>query len=359
MWQHAHAPYGPVFFDIAWVNAHVAHGVFTTAEGFRLVALAGVVLIGVSVPGLARSFGRDPSTAFALAALNPLVLLYLIGGMHNDAIMLGLLVAAVALARRGHPVLGLAVCALGAGVKVPCFLGVVFIAWDWAGPSASAFRRARYLVGSVAVAVSVMVLVSAASGFGWGWLWNLSDPGTVTSWLDPATGLGLAVSHLLHFVGAGSHTHVLVNEARALALLVAALIVCFLLSRTPTYGMARALGWSLLVVVLLGPIVWPWYETWGIVFLALATDVWSRRVVLVLSTVACFATVPAHVTASTTDIVGAVVGLAVVAGGVVSALREVRAVDAARAALGPTEPVWVTASADDGVAPGGGDDAGS
>ena len=147
LWQHAHAPYGPVFFDIARVNAHLSHGVFTTAEGFRLVALAGIVLVAVSVPGLARSFGCDPSAAFALAVLNPLVLLYLLGGMHNDAIMLGLLVAAVALARRGHPVLGLVVCALGAGVKVPCFLGVVFIAWDWAGASASAFRRARYLVG--------------------------------------------------------------------------------------------------------------------------------------------------------------------------------------------------------------------
>ncbi len=137
----------------------------------------------------------------------------------------------------------------------------------------------------------------------------------------------------------------------------AALIVCFLISRTHAYGMPRALGWSLLAIVFLGPIVWPWYETWGIVFLALAADAWSRRVVLVLSTVACFATVPAHVTASTTDIVGAVLGLAVVAGGVGSALREVRATQAALAARGPAEPVWVTAGDDDGGGPGGEDGA--
>ncbi len=63
--------------------------------------------------------------------------------------------------------------------------------------------------------------------------------------------------------------------------------------------MPRALGWSLLAVVFLGPMVWPWYETWGLVVLALAADTWSRRVVLVASSVACFATVPAHLHATT------------------------------------------------------------
>ena len=65
-------------------------------------------------------------------------------------------------------------------------------------------------------------------------------------------------------------------------------------------------------MVFLGPIVWPWYETWGLVLLGVAADVWSRRVVLVLSAVACFATVPAHVRATATDVVVAVVALLVV-----------------------------------------------
>ena len=51
-----------------------------------------------------------------------------------------------------------------------------------------------------------MAVVSAASGLGWAWLWNLSDPGKVTSWLDPATAVGLAISHVVHVVGARPHT---------------------------------------------------------------------------------------------------------------------------------------------------------
>jgi len=53
-----------------------------------------------------------------------------------------------------------------------------------------------------------------------------------------------------------------------------------------------------------------WYET-GLVFLALASDAWSRRFVLVLPPVACFATVPAHLRATAADVAVAVVGLAV------------------------------------------------
>ena len=132
LWRHAHAPYGPVFFDVARAVSHLGT-VFATVEGYRLVALAGVALLAVSVPVLARSEGRDPSVAFSLAVLNPLVLLCFVGGLHNDALMVGLLVAGLALARRGHPVLGVVLCALGAQVKAPCLLGVVFIGWEWAG----------------------------------------------------------------------------------------------------------------------------------------------------------------------------------------------------------------------------------
>ena len=320
LWRHAHAPYGPVFLDLARANARLTSTVFTTVEGYRLLALLGVILVAVSVPVLARTFGRDPSTAFALAALNPLVLLYLIGGAHNDAIMLGLLVAALALARRGHPVAAVVLCALGAAVKVPALLGVVFIGWDWAGTDAPPRRRLARTAASLAIAGVTMAVVSEASGLGWGWLWNLSDPGSVTSWLDPATAVGLALSHVLHLVGAGSHTHALVVATRAAALAVAGVIVAVALVRTDRYGMPRALGWSLLAVVFLGPIVWPWYETWGLVVLALATDAWSPRAVLVLSAVGCFATVPAHVTATAADIAVAGVVVTAAVGAVVASL---------------------------------------
>lgn len=158
-----------------------------------------------------------------------------------------------------------------------------------------------------------MTLVSLASGFGWGWVTDLSTPGSVVSWLDPATAVGLALSHVCHALGLNASTLSLVGAARAGALVVAAMLVLYLMVHVDQLGLPRALGWSLLAVVLLGPIVWPWYETWGIAFLAVAADRWSRRWTVLLSVVACFATVPIGVTLSGGGLLIVVAGLSLLA----------------------------------------------
>lgn len=314
LWRTTHAPYGPLFFGLARANAvMMGNHVAATLAGFRIIALAGLVLMAVAVPALARACGQPAAPAFALTVLNPLILLYLIGGMHNDALMLGLLLAGVALATRRHPVLGIALCALAAQVKAPAALGIVFIGWTWAGPGAAVRQRVRTLAAALAIGASSMTLVSLASGFGWGWLTDLSTPGAVVSWLDPATAVGLAFSDVSHALGLTASTLSFVAVARAGALVVAALLVLYLMAHVDQLGLPRALGWSLLAVVLLGPIVWPWYETWGIAFLAVAADRWSRRWTVLLSAVACFATVPTGVTLSGAGLLIVVAGLAALA----------------------------------------------
>jgi hypothetical protein len=103
----------------------------------------------------------------------------------------------------------------------------------------------------------------------------------------------------MHAVGISANTHSVVVVTRAVGLLLAGMLTVALLWRVDRIGLPRAIGWSLLSVALLGPIVWPWYETWGLAFLALAPTRWSRRAVLGLSILACFATLPAHVAIST------------------------------------------------------------
>ena len=87
LWANVTSPYGPVFLWLAGVNATVMHhNELWTVVGFRVMALAGVILIAVFLPRLARSYGRDGSLAFVLGVLNPLVLLHLVAGAHNDAL---------------------------------------------------------------------------------------------------------------------------------------------------------------------------------------------------------------------------------------------------------------------------------
>ena len=111
LWQNAPAPYGPLFLQIDGFFARVTlHNELATIVLLRLLALLGVVLIAVCVPRLARLYKRDGAELFTLMVLNPVTIFHLIGGAHNDALMLGLLVARPdhgqgEAARRGHPAL--------------------------------------------------------------------------------------------------------------------------------------------------------------------------------------------------------------------------------------------------------------
>jgi hypothetical protein len=294
LWRHSPAPYGPAWERLSgWIVGLSGHDALTAVVGFRCTALVGVALIAWGVPALAESVGRSRSVAFALAVLNPLVLLVLLGGAHNDALMLGLLVAGCAIARRNQIFIGLVLCALAAEVKIPALIGAVCIGWWWGGSGANWRRRFSRVAAAVLVSAGVMAAVSAVSGLGWRWLSGLSNPGTVVSWLDPMTAVGLLVGHAAGAVGYGGHTGAFVPGTRAAGLGLAAVISVGLIARSQKVGELQALGWSLLVFVVLGPVVWPWYETWGFVFLAVVAEGWTLRLLLFLSAVACFADVPA------------------------------------------------------------------
>ena len=53
------------------------------------------------------------------------------------------------------------------------------------------------------VPVAGMGFLSLVSGLGWGWIANLGTPGTVRSWMAPATGVGLLISGTSHLFGIG------------------------------------------------------------------------------------------------------------------------------------------------------------
>jgi hypothetical protein len=318
IWQRARAPYGPAWERLGGGIVQLArHDVMATLVGFRLVALVGVGLIAWGVPALARSVGRDPSTALALAVLNPLTLLVLLGGAHNDALMLGLLVAGCAVARRGHILIGVVLCALAAEVKVPALIGALFIGWWWGDGAVSWRARALRVAGAVLTAVALMAVIGSVAGLGWRWLDGLTNPGVVVSWVDPVTGVGLALSHASSGLGFGAHSTAFVQSARALGLGLAAVISVGLVLRSRV-GAMEALGWSLLAFVILGPVVWPWYETWGFVFLAVVAEAWTLRFLLALSAVACFADLPSARDYGTADPALAIVCWTLLAGVIIT-----------------------------------------
>lgn len=290
IWWNVTSPYGPLFLELAgFIQAGVNHSELAGLVLFRVEALVGVGLIGVSIPRLARSLGRDASAAFVFAVMNPIVLVHLIGGMHNDALMLGLLVAGLALARSGKPVVGTVLVALATLVKVPAALGILYIGWDWLGPGVDWRRRLRTVVLAGAIGLVVMAVVTQLVGLGWGWAFGLGNPDSLRSYLDPATAVGLGIAKLVSIVGLGNHADGFLSIARGLAALTAvALGVRWLWRSEPGASSLRAIGLTMLVAVILGPVMQPWYLAWGVVLLAPVAEKYLRGALVWLTVVVTF-----------------------------------------------------------------------
>ena len=205
-WRHTTAPYGPLFLGLlavvsAVAGSHLVAGALLT----RVLGLAGMVLLAIYVPRLARSLGSDGRRALWLVLLSPLVTLGLVAAGHNDLLMAGLLAAGVAYALDGRPLLGVAICALAATVKVPALAGAAFIAVAWGREELGRAGQARFIAGAALLALAVLGAVTLVTGVGVDWLSTslFSTPAKVRLAITPATGLGYTAASLLSDVGIG------------------------------------------------------------------------------------------------------------------------------------------------------------
>jgi hypothetical protein len=268
------------------------HHEIVTVILLRVLALAGVALIAWCIPKLARAYGRDAGPVFVLSVLNPLVVLTLVGAAHNDAIMIGLLLAGITAAKYKHPVWAVVLCTLAAAIKAPAGLGIVYVAWEWMGVGLTWRQRVRPLITAGLLALGILAALSLVSGLGWGWVANLETPGTVRSWLAPATGIGMLLSGIAHALGLGVSSTAVLSVTRVIGLLSAAGAALYLLINSERIGALRALGLSLLLFVVLGPVVQPWYLTWGILLLAPVAGRYLRSLIIALSVASPFIGLP-------------------------------------------------------------------
>ncbi|MEU1853708.1 polyprenol phosphomannose-dependent alpha 1,6 mannosyltransferase MptB [Streptomyces sp. NPDC019990] len=272
IWRDTAAPYGPVFLAVAAALSGLTRGDLPAGLlGMRLVALAGVALMTAALARLARHSGADPSAALWLGALNPLVLLHLVAGAHNDAVMLGLLGVGLVAAVGRWPVIGAALVTLAALVKAPAALGlaavVVLQVRAGRGPARAA------LTTTVTAAVTT-VAATAAAGTGYGWTAALTTPVSPQNWAL-TTLLGRATRALLeHLRSDLAPLAIPVWHAVGVAAAVVAVVLIWLrLHPRPLY----ALGLSLAAVAALGPAIRPWYALWGLFLIAAAAPSTSVR----------------------------------------------------------------------------------
>ncbi len=325
LWWHTTTPYGPLWVAVT-AGASGAGRLWLAVGLLRATAVAGIALAGWA----GRRLGADHAQFAWLAVASPLVLVHAASGAHNDALLAGLVVAGLALARDARwGVTAGALLGLATAVKVTALVAVPFALF------LVARRRtgAGLLAGAAVAFTAVTAALAAVTGDGLGWLPALSRTAQLIQWTSPPTGVGMAAGYLLRGAGRADLAPVALTVARAAGLVTLAVLLALLWWRRPR----SAAGAALAATALLGPVFFPWY---AIVPLAvLAAGPLSRRgrerLGLGVAVLALLVLPDGTGLAAQTKPVGAVLDVMVVTAVVAGLLRRRRAGPATPTPTGP------------------------
>jgi hypothetical protein len=359
LWLNTPAPYGPVFLALAAVVVGVTAGHLVLGIlGMRLVALLALAALAIGVPRLAPRCRVDPGQAVWLGVLNPLVLLHVVGGVHNDALMAALLLTGLLLAS-GHrrdpsaPAWRVAAAVvavtLAALVKAPAALALVYFAPRWAARIRSRYRLPLGILYTAGVSIATVALVSITTGLGLGWVTALSTPTVVHNGLSVSTDVGDVLAALSHLLALPVAADTWVTGIRVLGLVLAVAVCGAVWLRRNRLGTPAAVGLALGALVLLGPVVHPWYLLWALVPLAAGSrDPRVLRWAMILSAGLSLVILPHGLSLTLRGIAEAVAGLGIAL--VVLAVAQMAEGEAVSVDAQPTDHPRGDGG-DDGVAP--------
>lgn len=276
VWTTTTAPYGPGFLNIArLITMFTGDNVVFGTMMLRIFMLPGLALMVWAIPRITRHLGGDPTIALWLAVLNPLVLIHLIGGVHNEVLMVGLMVAGILLVLRRRHLWGIAVIALAVSVKATAGAALPFMVWIWmihrredahlAGEDEPVFWRSFLRTAGLGALtfVAVFAAVSAAAGVGLGWMTALQGSNKIINWLSLPTLIAQ-----LYTVATGWLTGVplapvlaVTRMVSAIALVTIVVVVVVRFRHSVRQAMFGVL-WTMVAIVLLSPAALPWYYSW-------------------------------------------------------------------------------------------------
>jgi Glycosyltransferase family 87 len=272
-WVGTPTVYGPVFTMLSYMLA--ATSIAASALAYKAIAALASLAIVALVWNSARLRGVDQVKAVALVGLNPLLVVYGVGGGHNDMLMLALVVAGVALLLQHRDRLGAGSIVLAVGVKLTAGLFLPFaLAGAGAGGRLSRSRRRDVLIGSGVAAAAVAAFGFAA--FGGGPLQLLSTVSKSQSEGDWHSIPGFITQRLgLPVVG-----HV---TGIVLAVVFAG-VFCWLLRRVWRGEVDWIDGgaWTVVALLITASSLLPWYVAWLLPLAAIGVDrrLWRAAIVM-------------------------------------------------------------------------------
>jgi alpha-1,6-mannosyltransferase len=271
-WIEATSAYGPLFtlltYPLAWLP------VGTAVAALKAIAALSVLGIAALVSRLAAGRGVDPLRAAAFVALNPLVLVHVVGGAHNDGLTMLLATLSVAAVLGGRELTGGATLLAAIATKA----SAAFVA-----PFAllGARNRSRFLAGAALLAG--VVAAAAWLSFGWDWLHGFGLAGENQS----------RTSYMSIPITTARLTGLDADVVRLAAALLFAAAVAYLLAWTWRGGdWVRAAAWCALALLIATSWLLPWYLIWALPLVAISRDRTLQLLTLALTAYQLGARIP-------------------------------------------------------------------
>ncbi|MGH2915532.1 MAG: glycosyltransferase family 87 protein [Solirubrobacteraceae bacterium] len=274
-WTHTPTVYGPLFTALSYPLSGL--GIAADVLAYKAIAALSCLVIVVLVWQAARLRGLDPVKAAALVGLNPVIVVYGVGGGHNDLLMLAILVAGIYVLLRQRAGAGGAMIVAATAVKLTAGVLLPFAVAAGAGRRMANARRGRVIAG--AVVASALFAAMGAAMFGSGPMHVLAtltgiqaDGGSqsVPGFILSALGLkryDVTLDHVLH----GAYAIGLVWLVRRVWI--------------GRLDWITAAGWATVGLLLTAGMLMPWYVAWLIPLAALSSDRRLRLTAIALTSI--------------------------------------------------------------------------
>lgn len=285
-WHRGVSPYGPLFT----LGSYALVPLGLPASLWALKALVTLSSLGCVYLSwrCAQRLGRAPLPAASLYGLNPPVLVFAVGGFHNDALVMVAVLGAIWLVISGRERAGALTGALGVGLKTSAGVVMPFLILG-------SRNRGRALLSAAGAGAGILALSLAV--FGSQLLGFLT---AVSSQQDRNSGTSVP-AQLGDWLGWTGSPPAIRTVAAILGIVV---IVALIIRTWRGADWIESAGWATLAVLVTSAYLLPWYVVWVVPLAAigasrllkLASIALSLFVIAVRAAPTLFPTTGRHVT---------------------------------------------------------------
>jgi len=265
-WRNTTTPYGPLHLWIGeGVTRLVGDNVTAGVIVYKLISVLGFAAIAWAVPRIARALGGDPALALWLGVANPVMILHMVGGMHNESVMVGLVSVGLLACLHKRFLLGVALIAVAVSLKATAAIALPFVVWMATHHYSRHMHRflAFVVTGFVGLieTLAVVAAVTWLSGSSWGWLSEISGNSKVINPLALPSLLASGITWVVQVVDTGFEYNTALGVLRSISmvLMLAGLVVVWWMFRHTTRRAVAGTALAYQVAFVFNSVTLPWY----------------------------------------------------------------------------------------------------